>query len=338
MTLAQRLLAARGGADTGEFIPIDDPRYGQRFTTDDQGRQYDTVGKTFLQPLGYDAGGKYTYDPSSVSQLEQSKALHKANVWNPQTGVYDPGSIDWGALGSVIGGAGIGAAVAAPAIAGALSSSAGGAGASTVAPSLAQTGEIGLTTTPLATGGTAAGTLASAIPAASSIGTGAGAAGTTGASAVTAGASQPASLISRVLGGLKDISPVLSNAAANEANANRYTDQFNLRAAEDNATLPGTRYRTALRAALPSMTTPYTIHWGGPGSGLRGEIPTTSGGIDWSKMPPELAQLRDQLIHDELMQQLAGPIRQTPTSAGDKALGIAGTIAGIGGAASRWFR
>jgi len=347
-TLAQRLLAANNGTDTGEFIPMGDPRV----QTDEQGRQYVTKAdgsKAYSRPLGYDASGQYTYDPSKLTTLDQPKALHNANTWNPSTGVYDPGSIDWGAMVPVLGGAGIGAAVAAPVLAGALGSSgaaggAGGTGLSAGSSGVAAGLPGEMATLPSVAGGagSAAGAgsataAAAGIPQseAEALASGYGSIAGPSASDVVGGIMP--STASRILSSLKDLSPVLSNAARSEADANRFSDQFNLNAAALNARLPGQRYSTALAAALPGMSTPYSITFGGPGSGLRNQAPTISGGIDWSKMPSDVSQLRDQVIHDLLMQELAGPVKQTPTSAGDKALGIGSTIAGIGGALSRFL-
>lgn len=76
---------------------------------------------------------------------------------------------------------------------------------------------------------------------------------------------------------------------------------------------PGTRLSTgssaAIKAALAKAGPSHT-NWGGPGSGLRGEIPTTSGGIHDAisslKSNPNYMSLLDTVGKDELAGEKRG--------------------------------
>lgn len=72
---------------------------------------------------------------------------------------------------------------------------------------------------------------------------------------------------------------------------------------------PGVRHATAERAALANAATPASVQWGGPGSGLRGEVPQFSGGIKSiyaANQNPEMRQLSDRVLHDQLVSQMGG--------------------------------
>lgn len=90
------------------------------------------------------------------------------------------------------------------------------------------------------------------------------------------------------------------------ANTGLNRDKFALEA-------PGTRLSTgssaALKAALATAG-PTKINWGGPGSGLRGEIPTTSGGVHDAignlKNNPDYMNLLKTVGSDELAAEKRG--------------------------------
>lgn len=72
---------------------------------------------------------------------------------------------------------------------------------------------------------------------------------------------------------------------------------------------PGERLSTGQRGALANAATPAEVHWGGPGSGLRGEVPTWTGGIKSiyrANQDPEMRQLSQQVLHDSLVAQMTG--------------------------------
>lgn len=72
---------------------------------------------------------------------------------------------------------------------------------------------------------------------------------------------------------------------------------------------PGVRMNTSIRAAMAKRGTPSSVQWGGPGSGLRGEIPQFSGGrksVYAGLQEPDTQGLLDRVIHEQLMGQVAG--------------------------------
>lgn len=112
-------------------------------------------------------------------------------------------------------------------------------------------------------------------------------------------------------GGLPD---TLTGAAKGGLTAQQQQDALKVALANANtsrmgtaAALPGKRLSTSVKAGMTSRAAPAKISWGGPGSGLRGEIPTTSGGFHDTVTPTgETKQLSDQIMHDELLSQLQG--------------------------------
>lgn len=118
---------------------------------------------------------------------------------------------------------------------------------------------------------------------------------------------------------------------------------------------PLTRMKTGLMGGLANNFTPGSVSWDGPGSGLKGKIPTYSGGIGGSMQAaltnPELRTLMNQSMHDSLVAQMRGGadpngsgqpgtdftlpedvMNVGKTSAGSKILGGAGLASGILGA------
>lgn len=115
---------------------------------------------------------------------------------------------------------------------------------------------------------------------------------------------------------LSGLSDVLGGAAKSGAAANQSKDA--LKVALEGAKLnrdkfatqaPGVRMNTSIRAALAKNAAPASVQWGGPGSGLRGEVPTFSGGAN-SIVPamhdPGMSGLFDQIMKDQMMAQQQG--------------------------------
>lgn len=115
--------------------------------------------------------------------------------------------------------------------------------------------------------------------------------------------------------------------AASLENTRLGRDQFALNA-------PGERMNSSVRAALAKNYTPSVAHWGGPGSGLRGEVPTYSGSQSFHDAihNADTQGLMDRVLKDETAQQQHGGITgdnadaAIPTnigqdSTGDKILG-----------------
>lgn len=118
---------------------------------------------------------------------------------------------------------------------------------------------------------------------------------------------------SLALGGLSD---VLGGAAksdtgqANESDKLKLALQQALLNSKKFATsAPAERLATGERAALAKTATPASVQWGGPGSGLRGEVPTYSGGIKSiyaANQDPTMKALSQRTLEDSLMAQLNG--------------------------------
>lgn len=190
-------------------------------------------------------------------------------------------------------------------------------------------------------GGTAAGTTAAATAA------GGTAAGTTAAAAGTGGILSQigtiGSALSPVLGGMA--ARGAQNNALNDVNqqeawrqgeaANLSRDKFAISAPQD-------RLGASTKASILSNYTPTKVNWGGPGSGLRGELPTYSGGMSGAmgNLDPRTKDLASQLMDDMLAQQQArrGSTVSSPqpvmgrSSGLDRAVGTGATITSILGA------
>lgn len=102
---------------------------------------------------------------------------------------------------------------------------------------------------------------------------------------------------------------------------------------------PGQRARTSLGAALAKNYQPRSIKWGGPGSGLRGEIPEFSGGSQGAMRSALQDPMLQQLLSDAIAGKAPASYDQQATrksSLLDKILGIGGLagslIGGVGGA------
>lgn len=113
------------------------------------------------------------------------------------------------------------------------------------------------------------------------------------------------------------LSSVLGGASKSGAAQNASNDQLRLSAensklARDKfaAAAPATRMNTSIRAALGKNIAPSTVNWGGPGSGLKGEVPQFSGGVNGALQGVQGNQntqdLLSQILQDELSQQKTG--------------------------------
>lgn len=116
MSLRSLIDLSTGGP--GQVIPVGDPR----IQTDAQGRQF-LIGPdgqpVYSRPIGFDAQGRYTYDPSKVVSFNDTGGMfHSPSSWNFRTGQYDQGGIDWGKLIPILGAAGMGVAGGAAALGG----------------------------------------------------------------------------------------------------------------------------------------------------------------------------------------------------------------------------
>ncbi len=149
-------------------------------------------------------------------------------------------------------------------------------------------------------------------------------------------------------GGQSPLGSVLSGAAksANDTNLANDRNQVSRSAVQNQAnvnavTLPDKRLKSSILASVLSNYQPAGVKWGGPGSGLRGEVPTYTGGVTGGlqNLDPKTKALVQQVIQDQLLSELQGgasapgggtdryvtPVGQT--SALDKILG--GTALGV---------
>lgn len=222
------------------------------------------------------AGGSDT-----VTGAPDATTLKSRGTWNPDTGQYDQG-VNWDNVLSMATGGFVGA--------GALDAAfAGGAGAA-AAP-------------------TAASSTAAATPAA---------AGTTGGAVAGGGGilstvKSAANLIKNGTDAYSGLSDILGGAAKSNVSQGNAADALKIGLA--NATtnrqsvaskLPATRLATAARAALMGAP-PSTVTWGGPGSGLKGQIPVYSGFADANKAVTDGTKDIAPLVGaDQLAAQKAG--------------------------------
>lgn len=149
---------------------------------------------------------------------------------------------------------------------------------------------------------------------------------TGGSSLVAAGAPD-------MLGGLSDVFGGAAKsdvAQSNNAGALKLAlARLGLDTKKFATTAPAARLATGQRAALANAASPAEVHWGGPGSGLRGEVPTYTGGIKSiykANQDPEMRQLSQQTLHDSLVAQMKG-------GADPNGLGVPGSDMDMGSAA-----
>lgn len=115
---------------------------------------------------------------------------------------------------------------------------------------------------------------------------------------------------------LSSLSDVFGKAAKSDTDQRNTADTLKLALARLGldtkkfaTTAPAARLATGQRAALANAASPAEVHWGGPGSGLRGEVPTYTGGIKsiyGANQDPEMRQLSQQTLHDSLVAQMQG--------------------------------
>lgn len=88
--------------------------------------------------------------------------------------------------------------------------------------------------------------------------------------------------IPSILGGLSSIFGGASKGAREDRilqdQGNLQRDQLNQNRFRINESLPGDRLSTSVRASRVRNAEPVQFQWGGPGSGLRGELPQFTGG------------------------------------------------------------
>lgn len=121
-------------------------------------------------------------------------------------------------------------------------------------------------------------------------------------------------------GAASNLSTVLGSAAGGALNQKTQSDLIKLALGNQGLSrqqfataAPATRLSTGSKAALAaalSKAGPVKVNWGGPGSGLRGQIPTYSGGFSDAlaslKNDPTYQSLLDLVGKDELKQQQSG--------------------------------
>lgn len=141
------------------------------------------------------------------------------------------------------------------------------------------------------------------------------------------------------------VAPILGNMAKSGADANARRDQIlpqmeSAQLARDKFALdaPGTRLKQSVQGSILKSASPTKVNWGGPGSGLRGEVPTFTGGFSGAlaNIDPQTRALAEQVMHQDLQDQLAGKDDQTKyldqfghTSPMDKIVGGASTVASL---------
>lgn len=119
------------------------------------------------------------------------------------------------------------------------------------------------------------------------------------------------SSLSTILGGAAKAAQGQQNTETGQG-IDLYRDQTGAELAAKKFALaaPSSRLKTDMTALLSKYDTPTTVNWGGPGSGLKGEIPTFSGGpaaaVRAASSDPNYQALRDQVTQDELVSQMNG--------------------------------
>lgn len=265
-------------------------------------------------------------DPRSPDYEGAGGMFRSRTMFDPSTGEQGR-KTNWG----TIAGLGIGGAIAAPFVAGALTGGGGGAlasggGASAAAPttaagSILPSSTIGAGFIPGITGAASG-----AIPTAAT--TGSSILGTVGTGAKLAGAA-------------KDLAPILGNAAGaqqQQANAQNLADvaRFNV-----GLSAPARRLATSTQASMIANRQPVKSNWGGPGSGLRGETSHFTGGYaNPDLISPDTKSLAQQVMKQQLIDQMTNgglPPPMAKESKASKALGAAATGASLLGAYGKYF-
>lgn len=125
--------------------------------------------------------------------------------------------------------------------------------------------------------------------------------------------------------GMSALGSILGGAAAGrQQQQNTEVDQ-SARLAALGLQAPAARLQTGLRASLAENFTPQTLSWGGPGSGLRGEMPTYSGGLPAAMGQTQQDPMIQRLIEIAKQGQTPEEFRRPAPSGADRALGAAAT-------------
>lgn len=176
---------------------------------------------------------------------------------------------------------------------------------------------------------------------------------------LTAGAASPAIAAALGIGGATSgalgagataLSPILSKAAANQSQSkilkntqNAAQDRAALERFKTNEALPAERLNTGVRASRVASATPVSVDWGGPGSGLRGEMTHFNGGYaNPNLVGADTRQQAQEVAHQMLLKQMQGPTGEAPAltplateGVGDKILGGAALGTSILGALAK---
>ena len=311
---------------------------GQPSYVDAQGRQYAYVNgqKVYARPIGMNASGGVTYDPSQLASFNNSGGMiHKPSTWNPTTGQYDAGGLDWGALGPLLGLAGIGGVAGAAALSGGAATAGGTTGATSAYGPLA--GGYGLATT------------TAAAPAGIAGGSGMGILDTIGSLV------KPGGKVDNILNIAGKIGGVASNAASGAASGRmdqaaiqqrqdqlalqRYQDE--IAAAKLNLDAPGQRAGTAVRGDILANAQPF--QWTGSTHQVGNiPVPDATGGLSPALFSDSTRALGKLLPTQALTQQqtnggnaIGAPpdLTTLPTPSWiDKTLSTAGTLGSFAGA------
>lgn len=161
--------------------------------------------------------------------------------------------------------------------------------------------------------------------------------------------------------GASALAPVLGSASKDANNTNLINDKNKMDAwkSQEDASLnrdkfattaPGTRLDTSYKASIMDRLKPSSIEWGGPGSGLKGQLPVFKGGLKeaMSDLSPETHSLSQQVMKDMLASQMEGgstggrkdsymapqPV-MGKSSTGDKLLGGSALVTSILGALNK---
>ena len=161
----------------------------------------------------------------------------------------------------------------------------------------------------------------------------------------TAGTGIGTSILSKAGPYAEKLAPILGGMAKSGAEANQNRDRIlpsmeHAQLARDKYALdaPSTRMSQSVRASAIKNAAPVKVNWGGPGSGLRGEVPNFTGGYTGAvqNLDPQSRQLADTVLAKTLQDQLAGRDDESEwldkfgsTSVQDKIVGGAATAANI---------
>lgn len=166
-----------------------------------------------------------------------------------------------------------------------------------------------------------------------------------GTAAAAEGGSSILGTAGSLLSKANKIAPILGGMATSGSKANQLRDslapgQEGAKLARDKYALeaPSTRLSQSVRSGILNTVQPTSVKWNGPGSGLRGEVPTFEGGYSGAlqNIDPQTKALAQEVMRKTLQDQLAGKDDETPfldqvgkTSTLDKVVGGASTAANL---------